>query len=148
MINATSQQEQTAARRACILHAEDDRLTSISIARLLTVKGFAVESAANGLEALTKLLSQPNGYDLIITDQSMPTMTGVEWLHGIRNAGFSGKIIVYASSLPGDMAQRFCELGVDQILSKTDRLQSLRDAIEELLKESSTRTGGVHGLEN
>ena len=126
-------------RRACILHAEDDRLTSVSIARLLTVKGFTVESAANGLEALTKLLSQPDAYDLIITDQSMPSLTGVEWLQGIRETGFSGKIIVFAASLPGEMASRFLQLGVDRILSKSGSLQSLLDAIQELLNEAAAR---------
>lgn len=120
-------------RRACIIHAEDDRFTSMSIARLLTLKGFKVESATNGLDALTELLSHPAAYDLIITDQSMPSLTGEEWLKGIRESGFSGKIIVYAASLPGDLAGRLRELGVERIVHKSESLQSLLDAIHGLL---------------
>ncbi len=123
-------------RRACILHAEDDRFTSMSIARLLTLKGFKVESATNGLDALTELLSRPAAYDLIITDQSMPSMTGIEWLQGIRESGFSGKIIVYAASLPEDLAGRLRELGVERIVHKSESLQSLLEAIHELLGEA------------
>lgn len=148
MTNTARQQSESTARRACILHAEDDRFTSTSIARLLTLKGFLVESATNGLEALTKLLAQPAAYDLIITDQSMPSLTGVEWLQGIRDAGFSGKIIVFASSLPGEVTVRFHQLGVERILSKSGSLQALLDAIDELVGESTGGKGGVRGLEN
>lgn len=133
MTDAAEQQEQVQMRRACIIHAEDDRFTSMSIARLLTLKGFKVESATNGLDALTELLSHPAAYDLIITDQSMPSLTGEEWLKGIRESGFSGKIIVYAASLPGDLAGRLRELGVERIVHKSESLQSLLDAIHGLL---------------
>lgn len=148
MTNAAKQQEHIPTRRACILHAEDDRLTSMSIARLLTLKGFKVECAADGLDALTELMSVPATYDLTITDQSMPSLTGVEWLQGIRDTGFSGKVIVFAVALPEELVSRFRELGVERILNKSESLQSLLDAIEELLGETPAGKGGAHGLEN
>ena len=148
MTNAATKQNEVPARRACILHAEDDRFTSTSIARLLTLKGFKVESATNGLDALAELLSHPAAYDLIITDQSMPALTGVEWLQGIRDTGFSGKIIVFAASVSDETAKRFHALGVDRILSKSGSLQSLLDAIDKLLEETAAGKGGADGLEN
>lgn len=148
MTMTAKQQDCDPTRRACILHAEDDRFTSMSIARLLTLKGFKVDSATDGLDALTKLLAQPEAYDLIITDQSMPSLTGVEWLQGIRDTGFSGKIIVFASSLPGELTGRFHQLGVERILNKGGSLQSLLDAIEQLLGEAAAGKGGARGLEN
>ncbi|MFO1511947.1 MAG: response regulator [Verrucomicrobiota bacterium] len=136
MTNAVRQSEQSPIRRACILHAEDDRLTSVAIARLLTIKGYKVESAADGLDALTELLAHPASYDLIITDQAMPLLTGEEWLKGIRESGFSGKIIVYAASLPESVADHLRELGVERIVHKSESLQSLLDAIHELLGDA------------
>jgi CheY-like chemotaxis protein len=133
-MNAPPQRERNPRRRACVLYAEDDRLTSAAIVRLLTIKGFKVESAANGQEALAKLLSQPAAYDFIITDQAMPLLTGEEWLKEIRGSGFSGRIIVYAASLPGDLERRLRELGVEKIVQKTESLQSLLDALEERLE--------------
>lgn len=126
-------------RRACILHAEDDRFTSLSIARLLTLKGFKVESATNGLDALAELMSHPAAYDLVITDQSMPSLTGVELLQRIRDTGFSGKLIVFAAALPDELVRRFRALGVERILSKSGSLQSLLDAIEDLLHKPETK---------
>lgn len=126
----------SSSTKSRILHAEDDRLTSVAVARLLTIEGFKVETAADGQETLSKLWSQPTAYDLIITDQAMPTLTGEEWLQGIRESGFSGKIIVYAASLPGNLASRLRELGVEKIVHKSESLQSLLDAIHELLGDA------------
>ena len=114
-----------------MLSAEDDRLTSAAIARLLTVKGFKVETAANGQEALRKLLSQRAAYDFIITDQAMPLLTGEEWLRRAREGGFAGRVIVYAASLPDALAARLRELGVERIVNKTESLHTLLDALGE-----------------
>ena len=99
---------------------------------MLTVKGFKVETAANGQEALGKLLSQPAAYDFIITDQAMPLLTGEEWLRRAREGGFAGRVIVYAASLPDTLAA-LRELGVERIVNKTESLQTLLDALGEPL---------------
>jgi len=132
-MNAPPQREEYPRRRVCVLYAEDDRLTSAAMARLLTVKGFTVETAVNGQEALRKLLSQPAAYHFIITDQAMPLLTGEQWLAKAREAGFAGRVIVYAASLPDALATRLRELGVERIIKKTESLQTLLDALGEPL---------------
>ena len=121
-------------RRACILHAEDDRLTAAAIARLLTIKGFSVDKAANGQEALAKFMAHPTAYDLIITDQTMPFLSGEEWVTQLRGNGFTGKVVVYAASLPDNVLCHLHELGVEKVVHKSESLQSLLDAIQESLE--------------
>lgn len=133
MNTAVRQQQPSRSRGVCILYAEDNRLTSAAIARLLTVRGFKVETVANGQEALRKLLSQPAAYDFIITDQAMPLLTGEEWLRRAREGGFAGRVIVYAASLSDTLAARLRELGVERIVNKTESLHKLLDALGEPL---------------
>ena len=133
MNTAVRQQQPSRSRGVCVLYAEDDRLTSAAIARLLTVRGFKVETAANGQEALGKLLTQPAAYDFIITDQAMPLLTGEEWLRRAREGGFAGRVIVYAASLSDTLAARLRELGVERIVNKTESLHTLLDALGEPL---------------
>jgi DNA-binding response OmpR family regulator len=131
-MNTTARQPQPGqSRRACVLHAGDDRLTSAAITRLLTVKGFKVENAANGQKALGKLLSLPATYDFIITDQGMPLLTGEGWLIRAREGGFAGRVIVYAASLPDTLAARVREPGVERIVNKAESLHTLLDALDE-----------------
>jgi len=97
-MNSPPQREKTPKRRVCVLYAEDDRLPSVAIARVLTVTGFKVETAANGQEAPRNLLSHAAAYEFILTDHAMPLLTGEEWLRNAREDRFAGRVIVYAAS--------------------------------------------------
>lgn len=136
MTEATNNTVPVPIPRGRILHAEDDRIVSILITWYLTKKGYQVETAANGLEALARVLDHPGSYDLILTDQVMPELTGLEWLTTLRQTGYSGKIMVFATQFSADVEAQFRVLGVDCILWKSPDLTPLHNAIEELLNTS------------
>ncbi|KKB08929.1 MHYT domain-containing protein [Devosia chinhatensis] len=60
-----------------ILAVDDDALVLMSTVDMLTELGHDVTSASNGKEALS-LLESDAPFDILITDQAMPGMTGVE----------------------------------------------------------------------
>jgi PleD family two-component response regulator len=61
---------------ASILYAEDDPLLRGFSVEILTHSGYAVTPVEDGLQAWAALHSK--GYDLLITDNNMPRMTGLE----------------------------------------------------------------------
>ncbi|HEX4183588.1 MAG TPA: response regulator [Caulobacteraceae bacterium] len=63
--------------RATILLVDDDALVATGTAAMLEDLGHEVVEASTGAEALDLLESHP-GIDMVITDQAMPGMTGVE----------------------------------------------------------------------
>ena len=61
-----------------VLLAEDqEEVRDMMVARLARL-GLEVECAENGVEALAILQENPTHFDLVITDQNMPKMTGLE----------------------------------------------------------------------
>jgi len=64
----------TALRK--VLVVDDDPVIGKSFDRVLTGKGYAVITAANGEEALSKLATED--YDLVYTDIKMPGISGLE----------------------------------------------------------------------
>jgi CheY-like chemotaxis protein len=64
------------------LVVDDSMLIRHSVCRFLEERGFIVESATNGIEALEVLTNFVP--DIIITDLSMPRMGGVELVSKIR----------------------------------------------------------------
>ncbi|GAB6195936.1 response regulator [Lysobacter xanthus] len=68
--------------RDLILVVEDEPGIRDGLAMLLGLEGYAVATAANGLEALDALATM--AVDLVITDQMMPRMDGVAFLHRLR----------------------------------------------------------------
>lgn len=65
-----------------ILIVDDDPVIGKSFDRVLSGKGYAVITAANGEEALGKLSSE--AYDLVFTDIKMPGMSGIEVVERVK----------------------------------------------------------------
>ncbi len=65
-----------------ILIVEDTPIIREPMARLLCGEGYAVTSAANGLEAIASL--EENPVDLVLLDVLMPKMNGVTFLETFR----------------------------------------------------------------
>jgi CheY-like chemotaxis protein len=64
------------------LVVDDSMLIRYSVCRFLEARGFAVESATNGVEAL-QILSRVRP-DLIVTDMQMPQMSGSELITALK----------------------------------------------------------------
>ena len=65
-------------RRVRVLLVDDDRYFRSALTTLLELEGFAVRTAADGYEGLSRLLAHPP--DVLILDLAMPRMTGEELL--------------------------------------------------------------------
>ena len=67
---------------AVALVVDDSMLIRYTVCRFLEERGFAVESATNGVEAL-QILERVHP-DLIITDMQMPKMSGSELITALK----------------------------------------------------------------
>jgi PAS domain S-box-containing protein len=74
----------TASRQnARILVVDDDSLVRVSVCALLEELGYFVQDTDNGVAALQMLSSDPS-IELVLTDQLMPEMTGLQLSRAIR----------------------------------------------------------------
>ncbi len=83
------------------LVVDDSLLVRHSVCRFLEQRGFVVEAAANGaeaLEALTKLRPRP---DVIITDLLMPKMSGGELIAALKKDPSTANIPIVVLSRQG-----------------------------------------------
>jgi CheY-like chemotaxis protein len=67
---------------AVALVVDDSMLIRYTVCRSLEERGFAVESATNGLEAL-QILERVHP-DLVVTDMQMPKMSGSELITALK----------------------------------------------------------------
>ena len=75
-----------------ILIADDEPSNRKILEQELVHKGFAVDTARGGKEALAKIESAPP--DLVILDYMMPDLSGLEVLKEIRNKGNDTPVIL------------------------------------------------------
>ncbi len=109
-----------------ILVVEDTRTNQVLIHTLLTRKGFEVDIADDGIEAVE--MCQQNHYALILMDIQMPRMNGFEATEIIKQTQGVPIIALTAHAMEQDR-QRCLEAGCDDYLSKP----ICRDKLDEIL---------------
>lgn len=82
-----------AAATRRILLVDDEPAVMKAVQRTLQRRGYEVETASNGAEALERLRTR-RGIDLVITDQTMPVMTGTELIEQLRADGLTMPVIL------------------------------------------------------
>lgn len=118
--------------RKQILLVEDSLDALAGLMDLISMEGYEVITALNGVEALDKLyVYHP---DLVITDLRMPKMDGYKLIENIKkkNEFKSCPIIVFSANATPDDERRCVELGADLFLKKPCPTELLLDYIKSL----------------
>ena len=113
--------------RLRILVADDELPVHKVLTEYLTRDGHNVESATNGREALEKFVSEE--FDLVITDRSMPEMTGDELAGAIKQVSPDVPVIMLTGF--GEMMNAAEELpaNVDLVVSKPINQEAVRKGL-------------------
>ncbi|MEJ0060544.1 MAG: ATP-binding protein [Terricaulis sp.] len=116
-----------------ILFVEDQTAVRRSIVRNLKDCGYEVEEAENGEDALEMLTNNPGVFDIIISDVSMPIMTGPEM---IQAAGMDmigrAKVLFLSGYAPESFSSMLEEYPV-HYMSKPVTMEQLVGRVKELL---------------
>lgn len=67
-----------------VLVVDDHDSTRQTIARMLEAGGFTVTQASSGMEALDRLERENTDIDIVLSDVTMPGMTGIDLAYQIR----------------------------------------------------------------
>ncbi|OGI73065.1 hypothetical protein A3D42_01940 [Candidatus Nomurabacteria bacterium RIFCSPHIGHO2_02_FULL_41_18] len=114
-----------------ILYAEDDKIWRRTLQDLLEYRGCVVEAVENGKILLEKLAT--GAYDLVLTDNDMPVLTGIQALKKIREMeGLRDLPVIVFSGRSSDLEKYVTGLG-GTCLNKAST-EDLFPAIERALK--------------
>ncbi len=114
----------------------DDEFTLVDIGKkMLSTLGYKVETETNGLNALEIFMNDPYRFDLIVTDMSMPGLTGDKLIKRIKALRPDLPIILctgYNEKLTNSMIH---ELGIHSLIMKpyviTDLAREIRLALDK-----------------
>jgi CheY-like chemotaxis protein len=100
---------------------------------MLTPLGYEVVACTSGYEALQIFLQTPQSFDLVITDQTMPFMTGETLVRALRRIRPDIPIILctgYSSNIDADKARA---QEIEAFLMKPLSISILAPTIQRLL---------------
>ena len=108
-----------------ILLVDDGDDIRVTTKWFLTSFGFAVDAARTAEEALA--LFNPAIHDVVVTDNSMPGMTGAEMAHVIKMRSSSTPVLMYSGNPPDDRSS------LDVVIQRPTHLLTLKEAVDKLL---------------
>jgi DNA-binding response OmpR family regulator len=121
-------------RRALkILAVDDEPSLTASLHNIFEGPQYQLTRARDGDDALTLLSADLDPYDVIITDNNMPHVSGVELVRELRERSFSGKIIVLSAHLTSEVRETYARMNVDAILDKPVDIHELRETLDLLV---------------
>jgi two-component system response regulator MprA len=125
---------------ARVLVVDDEPAVRDSLTRTLRFEGYEVAEAADGVDALAIVQSQPP--DVLVLDVMMPRMDGLETCRRLRSAQLHVPVLMLtARDTVGDRVAGL-DAGADDYLVKPFALQELLARVRALLRRSALAAPG------
>ena len=123
----------SSTRRATVLLADDHAIVAEGLARLLRDHDFEVVGAVGDGERLVEA-ARRHRPDVIVTDLSMPELSGLDVLARLRADGIASKVVVLTMHRDADLATLALRSGASGFLLKESPGEELVTAIHQTLQ--------------
>lgn len=120
-----------------ILIVDDDAELLQMIENLLRRIGYQVTVKSSALEAFACFCNAPDQYDLIITDQIMPGMTGTELAQKIFMVKSKMPIILFTGYSSGVSRQKVLDMGIRELAFKPLAFDKLSRLVRQIIDDAS-----------
>jgi len=135
--NATQQLAEVVPMQVRVLLVEDNLVNQKVVLAILRKKGFQIDVSNDGREALSKLETAADPYDIVLMDVQMPVLDGLETTRIIRKNQRWDRLPIVAMTahaMNGDR-ERCLQAGMNSYVSKPVQPAHLVSVIEKLLQE-------------
>ncbi|MGQ9921627.1 MAG: ATP-binding protein [Desulfobacca sp.] len=115
-----------------ILFVDDELTLTEIVKKMLERLGYEVVAKSSSREALDLFLAQPEMFDLVIADQTMPHMTGVALAHEISRIRPDLPIILCTGMIDSQKLDKKAA-GIREILTKPVTISKLAEVVRQTL---------------
>jgi PAS domain S-box-containing protein len=121
-----------------ILVIDDEEMLVKMVKGMLESLGYEVTTANGSLEALRIFQAQPDNFDLVITDQTMPHMDGLQLSREVRQVRPDIPIVLCTGFSQKASQETVAAAGIDGLLMKPINLQDLGLTVRKVLDKKET----------
>ena len=120
-----------------LLYADDEPALRELVQNHLSLEGFEVDTAADGVEAIDKINKKL--YDLVLLDVHMPRKDGVEVLKYIKERKITSRLIMLTGDGDPHIVSECAKYGAMDYLTKPYNYHELIEAIDRAMSDSASR---------
>ena len=125
-----------------ILFVDDEEILVEVGQDMMEEFGYEVVSKTDPLDALEVFRAQPEKFDLIITDKSMPHMTGFELVEKMLKIRPNTPAILFTGFSSTEEAEKAKALGFKELIMKPIIMREMAETIRRVLDQSRI-TGAI-----
>jgi DNA-binding response OmpR family regulator len=126
--------------RKRILIIDDEEHIRRMMRLTLEAAAYQVEEASNGAEGLS-MYGDGSGYDVVVLDQRMPGMDGLETLRELKKQNEAARVVMATAYASIELAVDALKLGATDFVRKPMTPEVLRNAVAAALEKSQSTTG-------
>lgn len=115
--------------KPCALIVEDTAICSKMLAKAFAKCNVETVIKENGLDAVNEIKENPNKYDIVLMDNKMPIMNGLDATQEIRRLGFDIPIIGATGNIMDNEVNEFKEKGANEVLGKPTKNEQIKDIL-------------------
>jgi PAS domain S-box-containing protein len=116
-----------------VLVIDDEKVLIDLHKEMLESLGYDAVSLNSSIEALKIFQAQPEKFDLVITDQTMPHMTGMQLSQELRRIRLDIPIILCTGYSETASEEKVKAAGIDELLMKPINLRNLAETIKKVI---------------
>ncbi len=116
-----------------ILFVDDEKPAVTVMVKTLSRLGYSASATTDSLEALETFRNDPDSFDLLITDMTMPGMTGEKLIHEIKKIRPDLPVILYTGFSDQIDEEDEKLAGIDAFLMKPVSVNDIASAIRKAL---------------
>lgn len=120
-------------RRGRILFVDDEEIICETYCDMLLKLGYEVSTRISSIEALETFSVNPNDFDLVIMDQVMPRLSGLELADHMKRIRPDISIILCTGYSELITPQTAYDFGIDKVLIKPVGIGQMREVVESTL---------------
>ena len=124
---------------ARILYLDDEEPLVFLMRRMLEHLGHRVTAVSNSEAALAAFTAAPNDFDLVLTDMSMPGMSGVEFAREVLAVRPETLVVIATGHVQDRDVARARAVGVQHVIQKPSTIEEMAKTIDGLLTPADAR---------
>lgn len=117
-----------------IMFVDDEKMIRQLVEKFLIRTGLEVVMVEDGMKAWD-IFNEHNDFDLVVTDQNMPSMTGTELAKKILSVDPDFPIILCTGYSETTSEEDASELGIAKYINKPIVISELLENIDKIIKE-------------
>jgi len=121
-----------------ILIVDDEEVLPVILQDMLEALGYTVTTLTDSREALQLFKPHPNRFDILLSDITMPHMTGIELTQAFQQIRRDIPVVLWSGNNSSITEQKAMEIGASKLLHKPFKRMDLAVAIRTALDNAGT----------